>query len=387
MLLAFPHLEEQRNITVASHKIKIGVVLFIGGLMKLLSETLENITPLYDEKVILAKKRLDSLAKPIGSLGGLEEIAWRMAGITGKIKNSIKKKNTIIMCADNGVVEEGVSSCPKNLTAVVTENFTKGLSGVCVLSAQEKADITVVDIGVDYDFNNDAIINKKIAYGTKNMKKGPAMTKNQAIAAIETGIEIVDDLVKNGYDIFGTGEMGIGNTSTSAAVLNVLLDIDLQDVCGKGSGITDDMLENKKNVIRESIILNRPDKSDVIDVLSKVGGFDIAGLCGCFLGAAKNRVPIVIDGFIASVAALCACRLNKNVREFMFPSHLSMEPGAAHIMKELNIKPFLHMEMRLGEGSGCPLAFNIIDASLAIMNNMKTFQELKMETDYLVDIR
>lgn len=219
------------------------------------------------------------------------------------------------------------------------------------------------------------------------MKKGPAMTKNQAIAAIETGIEIVDDLVKNGYDIFGTGEMGIGNTSTSAAVLNVLLDIDLQDVCGKGSGITDDMLENKKNVIRESIILNRPDKSDVIDVLSKVGGFDIAGLCGCFLGAAKNRVPIVIDGFISSVAALCAYRLNKNVREFMFPSHLSMEPGAAHIMKELNIKPFLHMEMRLGEGSGCPLSFNIIDASLAIMNNMKTFQELKMETDYLVDIR
>lgn len=355
--------------------------------MNLLTKTLANITPLYDEKVILAKKRLDSLAKPIGSLGRLEEIAWRMAGITGNIKNNIKKKDIIIMCADNGIVEEGVSSCPKNLTAIVTENFTKGLSGVCVLSAQEKADITIVDVGVDYDFKNNSIINKKIAYGTKNMKNGPAMTENQAIRAIETGIEIVDNLVKEGYDILGTGEMGIGNTSTSSAVLSVLLDIDIDYVCGKGSGITDTMFENKKNIIKEAIDLNKPDKSDVIDVLSKVGGFDIAGLCGCFLGAAKNRVPIVIDGLISSVAALCAYRLNKNTRDFMFPSHLSMEPGATFIMEELNMTPFLNMEMRLGEGSGCPLAFNIIDASLTVMNNMKTFEELKMETDYLVDMR
>lgn len=361
--------------------------ILFGGFMDLFNETLENIEPLYDDKIVLAKKRLDSLAKPIGSLGELEEISWRMAGITGKINNNIKKKNTIIMCADNGVIEEGVSSCPKNLTAVVTENFTKGLSGVCVLSSQAKADITIVDIGVDYDFNNKHVINKKIAYGTKNMKKGPAMTKEEAIKAIEVGIEIVDDLVKKGYNLFGTGEMGIGNTSTSTAVLSVLLDMDPDYLCGKGSGITDKMLENKKNVIKKSIEFNNPDKDDILDVISKVGGFDIAGLCGCFLGAAKNRVPIVIDGLISSVAALCAYRLNKNAREFMFPSHLSMEPGAEYIMKELNMRPFLHMEMRLGEGSGCPLAFNIIESALAVINNMKTFEELKMETDYLIDIR
>ncbi|MDF2502817.1 MULTISPECIES: nicotinate-nucleotide--dimethylbenzimidazole phosphoribosyltransferase [Clostridium] len=355
--------------------------------MKILAKALENIKPLYNDKTILAKKRLDALAKPIGSLGGLEEIAWRIAGITGNVKNSIKKKNIIIMCADNGIAEEGVSSCPKNLTAIVTENFTKGNSGVCVLSEQEKSDITVVDIGVDYNFKNDDIINKKIAYGTRNMKNGPAMTREQAIRAIETGIEIVDDLVQKGYDIFGTGEMGIGNTSTSSAVLSVLLNIDLEYTCGKGSGLTENMFEKKKEIIKQAIDCNIPDKDDVIDVLSKVGGFDIAGLCGCFLGAAKNRVPIVIDGFIASVAALCAYRLNKDTRDFMFPSHLSMEPGATYIMEELQMKPFLHMDMRLGEGSGCPLAFNIIEASLAIINNMKTFEELKMETDYLVDMR
>ncbi|SKA82900.1 nicotinate-nucleotide-dimethylbenzimidazole phosphoribosyltransferase [Caloramator quimbayensis] len=355
--------------------------------MELLNSTLKQIEPLYEDSVKEAVKRLDNLAKPIGSLGYLEDIASKMAGITGKVHNEIKKKNIIIMCADNGVVEEGVSACPQYITAILTNNATKGIMGVSVLSNFAKSDTTVVDIGVKADFNDLKIINKKIDYGTNNMLKGPAMTREQAIKAIETGIEIVDNLVKEGYDLLGTGELGIGNTTTSAAILSVLSDIDSDIIVGKGAGLTLEQYENKKRVVKKSIEVNKPDKDDVIDVISKVGGFDIAGLCGCFLGAAKNRVPIVIDGFISSAAALCAYKLNPISRDYMFPSHLSAEPGAVYMMKELNLEPMLNLKMRLGEGSGCPLAFNIIEAALEIINKMGTFEDAMINSDFLVDIR
>lgn len=355
--------------------------------MELLNSTLKQIKPLYEDSVKEAVKRLDNLAKPIGSLGYLEDIASRMAGITGKVHNEIKKKNIIIMCADNGVVDEGVSACPQNITAILTNNATKGIMGVSVLSNFAKSDTTVVDIGVKADFNDSRIINRKIAYGTNNMLKGPAMTREQAIKAIETGIEIVDNLVEEGYDLLGTGELGIGNTTTSAAILSALSGIDSDLIVGKGAGLTLEQYENKKRVVKKSIEVNKPDKNDVIDVISKVGGFDIAGLCGCFLGAAKNRVPIVIDGFISSAAALCAYKLCPLSRDYMFPSHLSAEPGAVYMMKELNLEPMLNLKMRLGEGSGCPLAFNIIEAALEIINKMGTFEDAMINNDFLVDIR
>ncbi len=355
--------------------------------MELLNNTLQCIKPLNKEAIKKAWDRLDSLSKPIGSLGEIENIIAKMAGITGEIHNKINKKNVVIMCSDNGVVEEDVSNCPKNVTAIVTNNFTKKITGVYVLSKFVGSEITVVDIGVDADFNNPKIVNRKIAYGTMNMMKGPAMTREQTIKAIEVGIDTVDDLAGKGYDLFGTGEMGVGNTATSAAILSVLSGLEVDVSVGKGSGITQEQFINKKRVIKKAIEVNKPDKNDVIDVLSKVGGFDIAGLCGCFLSAAKNRVPIVIDGFIASAAALCAYRLNPLVKEYIFASHLSAEPGAAFIMKEIGLKPMLNLNMRLGEGSGCPLAFNIIEAALFTMDNMGTFEEATLDSKKYIDIR
>ncbi|MCY6372189.1 nicotinate-nucleotide--dimethylbenzimidazole phosphoribosyltransferase [Clostridium ganghwense] len=355
--------------------------------MGLLKETLDNIQT--SDKAIVKKawERIDNLTKPIGSLGTLEEIAVKMAGITGNLNNEINKKNIIIMCGDNGVVEEGVSTCPQNITAIVTNNFTKNITGVCVLAQQVNADLTIVDIGVKDDFNNPKIINRKVAYGTKNMVKGPAMSREEAVKCIEVGIETVDKLVKEGYDLFGTGEMGIGNTTTSAAVLSVLLGLDSDIVVGKGSGLTEEQYKHKKKIVKKAININNPNKNDMLDVVSKVGGFDIAGLCGCFLGAAKNRVPIVIDGLIASAAALCAYRMNPLVKEYIFPSHLSAEPGAIYAMKELGLEPMLNLKMRLGEGSGCPLAFNIIESALYTINNMATFEEAQLHRKHYVDIR
>ena len=355
--------------------------------MKLLKETLELITHRNYEAEKSAMKRIDSLAKPIGSLGTLESIAARMAGITGKTNNRISKRNIIVMCADNGVVEEGVSTCPKNFAATLTENVTCNSTGVTVLSEFTGTNVTVVDIGVDAVFNNPSIINKKIDMGTKNILKGPAMTYGQAVSAIEAGIEIVDDLCTKGYDIFGTGEMGIGNTTTSAAVLSVLSGLSPDVTTGKGAGLTEEQYENKKRVIKKAIDLNAPDSGDPVDVISKVGGYDIAGMCGCFLGAAKNKKPIVIDGFISSAAALCAVRLNENVRDYLFPSHLSDEPGSVYMMKEIGLEPMLNLHMRLGEGSGCPLAFQIIDSALYVMEKMPTFGEASLSSDAYVDIR
>ena len=355
--------------------------------MNLFITTLNEIEPINEDSVIKAWKRIDNLTKPIGSLGSLEEIAAKIAGITGSINYIISKKNIIIMCADNGVVEEGVSNCPQSFTATVTNNFTKGITGVCVLSKFSGSDITVVDVGVNADFKNNKIINRKIAYGTNNMVNGPAMTREQAIQAIEVGIEIVAKLKTDGYDLLGTGEMGIGNTTTSAAIISVLSEIDSDIIVGKGSGLTEKQLDNKRAVVRKAIEVNLPDKNDVIDVLSKVGGFDIAALCGCFLGAAKYKIPIVIDGIISSAAALCAYKLSSLCRDYMFPSHLSSEPGAKYVMNEIGLEPILNLKMRLGEGSGCPMTFHIIEGSLYAMNNMATFEEADLTKDYFVDIR
>jgi nicotinate-nucleotide--dimethylbenzimidazole phosphoribosyltransferase len=355
--------------------------------MELLNSTLQGIEPLNKDAMKKAWDRLDSLTKPIGSLGELENIIAKMAGITGKVHNKINKKNVVIMCSDNGVEEEGVSNCPKSVTATVTNNFTRKITGVYVLSKFAGSDITIVDVGVDANFNNPKIINRKIAYGTMNMMKGPAMTREQTIKAIEVGIETIDDLVREGYDLFGTGEMGVGNTATSAAILSVFSGLTVDMAVGKGSGITEEQFINKKRVVTKAIEVNQPDKNDVIDVLTKVGGFDIAGLCGCFLAAAKNRVPIVIDGFISGAAALCAYKLNPLVKEYIFPSHLSAEPGAAFAMKEIGLKPMLNLNMRLGEGSGCPLAFNIIEAALFTMDNMGTFEEATLDSKKYIDIR
>jgi nicotinate-nucleotide--dimethylbenzimidazole phosphoribosyltransferase len=355
--------------------------------MELLNKTLKGISPIDDLAKGEAAKYSDSLIKPIGSLGTLETIAIQMAGITGQRSNTFEKKSTIVMAADNGVHVEGVSACPQEITVSQTINMTKGLTGICVLSKHAGSDVTIVDIGVKGDLNIPGIINKKISHGTNNMAKGPAMTKEQAVTAVEVGIDIVGELVSEGYKLFGTGEMGICNTSTSSAVLMGLTDLCIESSVGRGAGLTDADYENKKRVIERALEINKPDKDDVLDVISKVGGYDIAGLTGCFLGAAYYRVPIVIDGFISAVAALAAYRLNPLVKDYLFASHCSEEKGYKHTMNLLGIEPILNLHMRLGEGTGCPLAFNIIEASQAVISNMATFEQAAINDDFLVDIR
>lgn len=355
--------------------------------MDMLKKSLNSIEPLDQGSIKEAWHRLDNLSKPIGSLGTLEHVAARISGITGKVENTINKKNIIIMCADNGIVEEGVTTNPQEFTAIVTNNFTKGITGINVLSKFAGSDIEIVNIGVKGELNNPFVLDKKVMDGTNNMIKGPAMTREECIKAIEVGIEVVDDLVSKGYDLLGTGEMGIGNTTTSAAVLSVFSGMEADIIAGRGSGLLDEQFNHKKKVIKECIKVNEPNIEDPIDVLSKVGGLDIAGLCGCFIGAAKNRVPIVIDGFISAAAALCAYKLNPLTKEYMISSHLSAEPGAKFAMNVIGLEPMFDLKMRLGEGTGCPLAFNVIEAALYTFNNMGTFNDAKLDSTKYVDMR
>lgn len=355
--------------------------------MRTFMKVINGITGIDETAKLKAKERLDKLAKPLGSLGKLEDIAIQLAGISEDVFNKINKACIVVMSSDNGVVDEGVSSCPKYLTKTQSINFIKGVTGIGVLAKHGEMDIRVIDIGIDGEVNYPGIINRKIRNGTSNMALGAAMTKEEAIKAIETGIEEVKYLVDNGYNLLGTGEMGIGNTSTSSAILIALTGCNVNYAVGKGAGLTDEGLKNKKEVILKALEVNKPDKNDAIDVLSKVGGFDIAGIVGCFLGAAYYRVPIIIDGFISAIAALIACKLNPLAKEYMIPSHNSLEPGFQLVMEELKLSPIFNLNMRLGEGTGCPLAYNIIKASTRIISDMATFEEAEIIDDYLIDIR
>ncbi len=355
--------------------------------MKLFSEAINGIKPLYKDAMQEAQKRVDFLAKPPGSLGKLESIAVQLSGITGNIINKVDKKCTIVMCSDNGIFEEGVSSCPQVITVAQTINFIKGITGVGFLSKHAGADLKVVDIGINDDIEYPGLINKKIRKSTWNISKGPAMTRAEAFKAIEIGIEMVGIAKEEGYSLLGTGEMGICNTSTSSAVLISLTSCSIETAVGRGAGLTDKGFENKKAAISRALEINNPDNNDVIDVLSKVGGFDIAGMAGCFIGAAYYRIPILIDGFISAAAALVACKINPLVKDYLIPSHNSAEPGFALLMNELGMSPLLDLNMRLGEGSGCPLAFHIISASCEMMSNMATFAEAEINDDYLEELR
>jgi nicotinate-nucleotide--dimethylbenzimidazole phosphoribosyltransferase len=334
-----------------------------------------------------AQIRLDSLIKPLGSLGKLEKIAVQLAGISGQTLNNYPQRCVVVMCADNGVWEEGVTTCPQEITTSQTLNFAKGICGINVFARHGGADLRIVDIGVKDNLSHPGIINRKIRPGTWNMAKGPAMTREEATQGLEVGIAMVAQLVGEGYGLLGTGEMGAGNTSTSSAVVMALTGCDAQDAVGKGAGLDEAGYRNKQQVIRQALAVNRPEPGDPLDVLTKVGGFDLAGLTGCFLGAAYYRIPIVIDGFISAAAALLAARFNPLAREFMIPSHVSAEPGFEIIMRELRLEPLLDLGMRLGEGTGCPLAFQIIDAATKMIAEMATFEEATMSDDFLVDIR
>ena len=342
------------------------------------------VQPLDQKAMLAAEAHQARLAKPPGSLGRLEELSVQLAGITGKVHNELPRKQLLVFAADNGVVAEGVSSAPQSVTMQQTINLTRGKTGAAVLAKRFGCGLTVCDVGVNADLCESAVLNRKIAYGTKNICTGPAMTREQALQAILTGAAVAENI---DADAVGIGEMGIGNTTTSSAVLAVLLGADVDKVTGRGGGITEESFRKKKAVIRTAIAVNRPNRGDVIDVLAKVGGFDLAAMCGAFLGAAASRRAAVIDGFISAVAALCAVRLCSLVRGYLIPSHASFEIGYRLAMEELALRPLFDLGMRLGEGSGCPLAFQVLDAACAVMNNMASFDEAGINDDYLDEIR
>lgn len=342
------------------------------------------VQPLDQKAMLAAETHQARLAKPPGSLGRLEELSVQLAGITGKVHNELPRKQLLVFAADNGVVAEGVSSAPQSVTMQQTINLTRGKTGAAVLAKRFGCGLTVCDVGVNADICESAVLNRKIAYGTKNICTGPAMTREQALQAILTGAAVAENV---DADAVGIGEMGIGNTTTSSAVLAVLLGADVDKVTGRGGGITEESFRKKKAVIRTAIAVNRPNRNDVIDVLAKVGGFDLAAMCGAFLGAAASRRAAVIDGFISAVAALCTVRLCPLVRGYLIPSHASFEIGYRLAMEELALRPLFDLGMRLGEGSGCPLAFQVLDAACAVMNNMASFDEAGINDDYLDEIR
>lgn len=353
-------------------------------MQKGLDALVREVLPLDRSAMTAAEEYQARLAKPPGSLGRLEEISIQLAGITGRVHNALNKKQLLVFAADNGVVAEGVSSAPQSVTKQQTINLMRGKTGAAVLAKHFGCGLTVCDVGVNADIYESTVLNRKIAYGTQNICTGPAMTREQTLQAILTGAEIARTV---DADVIGVGEMGIGNTTTSSAVLAVLLGADVEAVTGRGGGITEESFRKKKAVIRTAIEVNRPDRDDVVGVLSKVGGFDLAAMCGAFLGAAAARRPAVIDGLISTAAALCAVRLCPNVRGYLVPSHASFEIGYRLAMEAMDLRPLFDLGMRLGEGSGCPLAFQVLDAACAVINDMATFDEAGINDDYLDEIR
>lgn len=352
-----------------------------------LKDLLNKIEPADLKAIDACTKRQAKLAKPPGSLGKLEDISIKLAGITGEVKNQIKKTGIIVFAADNGVVEEGVSCTPVAVTKSQSINMTMYKTGMSTIAKHFGCKVTVVDVGIASDVACKDVINKKIKYGTDNLVKGPAMTREDALRAIEIGIEQAKAAKEAGFDALGIGEMGIGNTTTSACVLACLTGKSAAEVAGRGGGLTDEAFLHKKEVIDTAIKLNSPDNNDPVDILAKVGGFDLAAMTGCFIGCALYKIPVVVDGYISVVAALLATRLNSNILDYLFLSHASFEVGYKIAADALKLEPSLLLGMRLGEGSGCPIMFEILKAACAIICDMATFEEAEIKDDYLDEIR
>jgi nicotinate-nucleotide--dimethylbenzimidazole phosphoribosyltransferase len=323
-----------------------------------------------------AKERQDMLTKPTGSLGRLEQLSIQIAGIQGRPIPQIKQKAVIVMAADHGVAARGTSAYPQEVTAQMVLNFLRGGAGINVISRQVGARVIIVDMGVAVKLEaNPGLLSRRIAAGTHDMSRGPAMTVAQAQQALETGIEIVTAEIKKGLDIVATGDMGIGNTTASSAICAIMTGKTIAEVTGRGTGLDDKQLQQKIRIINEAIAFNKPESAKPLEVLAKVGGFEIGGLAGVILGAAAHRVPVVIDGFISGAAALIAAGLCPRSKDYMIAGHCSVEPGHKLLLQYLGLKPLLDLEMRLGEGTGAALAMSIIETSSRILNEMATFAE------------
>jgi nicotinate-nucleotide--dimethylbenzimidazole phosphoribosyltransferase len=344
---------------------------------KKIEETIQMIQAVDLQLMEKAQEKLDNLTKPRGSLGKLEDFARRMVGISGTLSPVIKRKVIFVMAGDHGVVEEGVSAYPQEVTFQMVYNFIRGGAGINVLARHMGAEIVVVDMGVTKDFPlEESIKRKKIAYGTNNIAKGPAMSKDEAERAIIAGIEVFEDeFSKKRIDIIGLGEMGIANTTSSSAIVACLTGSKVEAVTGSGTGLNQEQIKNKIKVIKKALELNKPNPQDGLDVLSKIGGFEIGGLAGCLLAAVSHRVPIVIDGFISCASVLIAIKLAPLVKDYIFASHNSVEKGHKIALKHIGKVPMFDLGMRLGEGTGAALGISFIEAGVKILTQMATFKE------------
>ena len=343
--------------------------------MKLLKETLASIKEINKTTMKEQELYISKLLKTPKGLGKLEKITIQLSGMKKNFK--INKKAVLVMAADNGVEKEGVSASKRIITQYVVEAMTKGEASISSLCKSLGSDLFIVDLGIDSTKVFDGAIQKKIMpTGTKNIRYEPAMTYNQTIEAIEVGIQMVADLASKEYNLFAVGEMGIGNTTTSSACLKVLTNLPLAEIVGYGSGIDEKTLSLKMSVISESLSNNNPNPRDPIDIIQKVGGLDIAAMTGVYLGAARYKVPVVLDGLISGISALMAYRMNSATKDYMIPSHISAEPGAKWIMKELAFDPMLYMDMKLGEGSGAVLMFPLIEAASNIARDIRLYPKV-----------
>ncbi len=344
--------------------------------MSILDTTLKQIRLLNEAAMKQAKERQNTLTKPRGSLGRLEDLSIQLAGIVGSSRPTIKDKVIITMAGDHGVCAEGVNPYPQEITAQMVLNFLRGGAGINVLARHIGARVVIVDMGVATDYANaEGIIFRPVAKGTNNIAKGPAMTKEQALKAVETGIEVVQQQKKFGMDIVGVGEMGIGNTTPSSAIVAAITGVPVANVTGRGTGCDDERLARKIAVIERALEVNRPDTTDPLDVLAKVGGFEIGGMAGVMLGAAAIGIPVVIDGFISGAAALIAYGLCPRVRDYMIAAHNSVEGGHMYAMTYMGLSPLLDLSLRLGEGTGAALGISLAEAAVKILNEMATFGE------------
>ena len=378
---------------------------------KELLDKINSIKPADRQAILKAEARQASLAKPPGSLGGLEDMSVRIAGMTGRVINRIGRGCVAVFCADNGVAREGVSSAPQSVTRAQTINFTRRLTGVGALAGSYGSELLIVDMGVKDEIPKELytdvpledthkIVDRRLRPSgqTDNIAEGPAMTEEEALKAIETGIEMADAIAEGDFSIMGAGEMGIGNTTTSAALLSAITGRPAEDTSGRGGGVNDEGLARKKEIIdavsadfrEDGGILSAPEEDRaglIIDALVRMGGFDICAMTGAYLGAAANRMPIVIDGYISVVAALTAYVLAPASADYMIASHKSYEKGYLLAIDTLGLKPFLFLDMRLGEGSGCPVTFSIVRGACDVMADMATFEEAEINDDYLEEIR
>lgn len=342
-----------------------------------LEEAIQHIEPPDSAAMQTARQHWDSIAKPLRSLGLLEDAVVQIAGITGKPRYTIDRRAVVIFCADNGVVAEGVTQAGSEITAMVAKNFTQGHASVCRMAQVAHAQVFPVDVGMCTDVPG--VPSMKTAYGTHNFAETPAMTRQQAEEAILVGIRQVKEKKEQGFHILAAGEMGIGNTTTSSAVAAALFSCDVAAVTGRGSGLSDEGLARKRRVIEKAIQLHQPNPSDPLDVLSKVGGFDLASMTGLFLGAAIYRIPVVMDGLISSVAALLAVRLAPKCAAYILASHQSAEPAGKMLLEKLGKRPLLTAGLCLGEGSGAVAALPLLDMAYAVYHDMNTFQELSIQ--------